>query len=54
MSAEYKEPPYEWKIQRPVWSILPLIGKHKISVYVWTTDGKVAYDEMDIFIISLS
>ena len=54
MAAEYKEPPYEWVIQKPVWSILPLIGKYKISVYVWTTDGKVAYDEMDIFIISLS
>jgi hypothetical protein len=54
MGAEFKEPPYEWEIQKPVWSLFPLIGKHKISVYVWTTDGKVAYDEMDIFIISFS
>ncbi len=51
--GECKEPPYEWKIQKSIWKIFPLIGKHKIGVYVWTTDGKVAYDEMDVFIISL-
>ena len=31
---------------------MPLIGKHTIGAYVWTKDKKVAYDEMDIFVIA--
>jgi len=50
--GECKEPPYEWKIQKSVWRNLPLIGKHTIGAYVWTKDKKVAYDEMDIFVIT--
>lgn len=46
------EPPYEWKIKRSLMSIFPLIGKHRIGVCVCTDDGKIAYDEMDIFIIT--
>ena len=49
--GERKEPPYEWRIQKPTWSIVPLVGKHTIGAYVWTVDGKVAYDEMDVFIL---
>jgi len=51
--GECKEPPYEWKIQKTVWSRFPLKGKHTIGAYVWTKDGKVAYDEMDIFLFQL-
>lgn len=51
--GECKQPPYEWKIQKSVWSRFPLIGKHTIGAYVWTKDGKVAYDEMDIFILQI-
>jgi hypothetical protein len=49
--GECKEPPFEWKIQKSSWSTVPLMGKHTVGVYVCTTDGKVAYDEMDIFVI---
>ena len=52
-SGECKQPPYEWKIQKPVWLKTLLRGKHTIGVYVCTEDGKVAYDEMDILILSL-
>ena len=52
-NAECKEPPYEWVIEKSVWQKLPLIGKHTIGVYVWTKDKKVAYDEMDIFVLQL-
>jgi len=45
------DPPYEWRIQG--W-FYPLIGKHTIEVYAYTTSGKVASDEMDVFILSLS
>jgi len=51
--SECTQPPYEWKIQKSIWSRFPLKGKHTISVYVWTKDGKVAYDEMDIFVLQL-
>ena len=44
-------PPYEWQIEG--W-FYPLIGKHTIEVYAYTTSGKVASDEMDIMILSLS
>jgi hypothetical protein len=50
-NGECKEPPYEWELQKSVWSRFPLIGKHIIGVYVWTKDGKTSYDEMDVFII---
>ncbi|HVQ00147.1 MAG TPA: M28 family metallopeptidase [Candidatus Thermoplasmatota archaeon] len=45
------QPPYEWQIQG--W-FYPLLGKHTIEAYAYTTSGKVASDEMDIFILSLS
>ena len=51
--AEFKEPPYEWVIEKSVWQKLPLYGKHTINVHVWTKDKKVAYDEMDIFVLQL-
>ena len=51
--GECKQPPYEWEIKKSIWSKFPLKGKHKISVYVWTENGEVAYDEMDIFIFTL-
>jgi len=52
--GECKQPPYEWKIQKSIiWSIFPLFGKHTISAYACTKDGKVTYDEMDIFVMQL-
>lgn len=45
------EPPYEWTIQG--W-FYPIVGKHVFDVYAYTTTGKIASDEMDIFILSLS
>jgi hypothetical protein len=45
------EPPYEWTVQG--W-FYPLIGKHVFDVYAYTTSGKIASDQMDIFILSLS
>ena len=51
-SGFLEKPPYEWKIEKPFWTILPLRGKHTLSVFVTTESGIVAYDEMDIFIIS--
>jgi aminopeptidase YwaD len=45
------EPPYEWTIQG--W-FYPINGKHVLDVYAYTTSGKVASDEMDIFMISLA
>ncbi len=45
------EPPYEWRVQG--W-FYPLLGKHIIEVYAYTTSGKVASDEMDIRIMSFS
>jgi hypothetical protein len=48
-----EKPPYEWKIERTLMSFFPLTGKHVLSVCVCTNTGKVAYDEMDIFTISL-
>jgi hypothetical protein len=44
-------PPYKLKIQGITF---PLMGKHTISVYVYTTSKKVAYDEMDLFVCCLS
>jgi len=45
------EPPYEWKIQG--W-FTPLIGRHILNVFAYTTSGHVAYDEMDIIIYVFS
>jgi hypothetical protein len=45
------QPPYEWTIQG--W-FYPINGKHALEVYAYTTSGKIASDEMDIFILSLS
>jgi hypothetical protein len=44
-------PPYEWNIQGKHY---PLIGKYNLQVYVYTENGEIAFDEMDIKIISLS
>jgi hypothetical protein len=44
-------PPYEWDIQG---MYFPVNGKHTIEAYAYTTTGKVASDEMDIYILSLS
>lgn len=45
------QPPYEWKIQGKHY---PPIGRHKLKVYTYTKSGKVATDEMDIRIFTLS
>jgi hypothetical protein len=45
------EPPYEWTIQG--W-FTPIIGKHILDVYMYTTTGKAASDEMDITIFELA
>jgi hypothetical protein len=45
------QPPYEWTIQG--W-FSPINGKHILEVYAYTTSGKIASDEMDIFILSLT
>ena len=45
------EPPYEWKIQRTLYSFFPLVGIHTLNVCVCTESGKNAYDEMDIFVL---
>jgi hypothetical protein len=45
------QPSYEWRVQG--W-FYPLIGRHTVEVYAYTASGKVASDEMDIFIMSLS
>lgn len=42
-------PPYEWNIQG---KHFPLIGRHKIQVYVYTTEDVTDSDEMEIFSIS--
>lgn len=45
------EPPYEWTIQG--W-FYPILGNHILDVYVYTTTGKIASDQMDIFILEIS
>jgi hypothetical protein len=45
------QPPYEWTIQG--W-FYPINGRHTLEVYAYTTSGKMASDEMDIFILELS
>ena len=46
-----KKSPYECEIEN---FCKPTIGKHTISVKVTTASGKVAYDEMDIYIVNFS
>jgi hypothetical protein len=45
------QPPYEWTIKG--W-LYPIKGRHTLNVYAYTTSGKVAYDEMDIFMVSFT
>jgi hypothetical protein len=45
------EPPYEWTIQG--W-FTPILGKHILDVYAYTTAGKRASDQMDITIWELA
>jgi hypothetical protein len=45
------EPPYEYDIQG--W-FFPINGKHTLDVYAYTMSGKIAFDQMDIIIVSLS
>jgi hypothetical protein len=45
------QPPYEWTIQG--W-FYPINGRHTLEVYAYTTSGKIASDEMDIFILEFS
>ncbi len=46
-----RTPPYEWKIEG---KHAPPIGRHRLIVYAYTTDGNIARDEMDIIIFILS
>ena len=50
--AIFTEPPYDWKIRKPSYSIFRLKGKHKLGVHVYTSTGKTAYDEMDFFALT--
>jgi hypothetical protein len=43
------EEPYDWEIQRPSWLNRGNNGKHRIGVHVHTSNGKTAYDEMEIY-----
>ena len=43
--------PYEWVIKFSN-KIFPLTGKHTLGVYVCTSSGKTAYDEMDVFVFT--
>ena len=44
------DPPYEWKIIG--WFIPTAIGRHTLRVFAYTKSGKVAYDEMDLFMLT--
>ena len=46
-----RKPPYEWKIEG---KYTPPIGKHRLVVYAYDTNGNIAKDEMDIIIFTLS
>jgi len=46
-----QNPPYDWLIKVSS-KIFPLKGKHTLGVYVCTSTGKTAYDEMDIFVFT--
>lgn len=45
---------YEWDIDRAPYSYFSLNGRHTLSVTVLTKSKKVAYDEMDIFVICIN
>ena len=48
-----KEPPYEWKIGTEIYKFFKLKGFHKITVCVSTNTGKIAQDEMDVYIAKM-
>ena len=52
-SGFLQKPPYEWIVEISPDKIFPLASKHILGVYVCTNSGKIAYDEMDILIITL-
>ncbi|MBU0496889.1 MAG: Zn-dependent exopeptidase M28 [Candidatus Thermoplasmatota archaeon] len=45
------QPPYEWRIEGKHY---PPMGRHILSVYAYTTDGYLAYDEMEITIFTFA
>jgi hypothetical protein len=45
------QPHYEWTIHTSYNT--PLFGKYSVEVYIYTTSGKVASDEINIFILQL-
>ncbi len=45
------KPPYDWKLQG---KHFPFLGRHVLQVYAYTENGNVAFDEMEIFIFTLS
>jgi len=44
------DPPYEWKIIG--WYLPTAIGRHTLRVFAYTDSGKVAYDEMDLLMLT--
>jgi len=44
------DPPYEWKIIG--WHLLTANGRHKLRVLAYTKSGEVAFDEMDLLMIT--
>jgi len=44
------DPPYEWKIIS--WYLTNAVGRHTLRVFVYTDSGNVAYDEMDLFMLT--
>jgi hypothetical protein len=47
------EPPYEYQIGKGEYRFFRAKGNNRITVYVMTNNGNVAYDKMDIFLIRL-
>jgi hypothetical protein len=44
------DPPFEWKIIG--WYFTTAVGHHTLRVFAYTRSGKVAYDEMDLFLMT--
>jgi hypothetical protein len=44
------DPPYEWNIIG--WPLPIVVGRHNLRVFAYTTSGEIAYDEMDLFILT--
>jgi len=44
-------PPYEWRIIG--WYLTVSIGYHKLRVFAYTDSGKMGYDEMDLFMLTI-